>query len=70
MKAIMHEEYGPPGVLKFGDMIMLKPLWEKIWIGIFGLFIAFNLKKRKIGLDDGYGLVNPDDNSCSNSRNI
>jgi hypothetical protein len=55
MKAIMHEEYGPPGVLKFGDMIMLKPLWEKIWIGIFGLFIAFRLKKNRLGRWVWYG---------------
>jgi len=33
--------------LEFMDMTMLKPLWEEIWIGIFGLFIAFGLKKKK-----------------------
>jgi len=33
--------------LGFMDMTMLKPLWEEIWIGIFGLFLAFGLKKKK-----------------------
>jgi hypothetical protein len=33
--------------LEFMDMTMLKPLWEEIWIGIFGLFIAFGLKRKK-----------------------
>jgi len=33
--------------LDFMNMTMLKPLWEEIWIGIFGLFIAFGLKKKK-----------------------
>jgi hypothetical protein len=33
--------------LDFMHMTMLKPLWEGIWMGIFGLFIAFGLKKRK-----------------------
>jgi len=32
--------------LDFMNMTMLKPLWEEIWIGIFGLFIAFGLKKK------------------------
>ena len=27
-------------------MSMLKPLWEGIWMGIFGLFIAYGLKKK------------------------
>ena len=31
--------------LEFMNMTMLKPLWESIWIGIFGLFFAFGLKK-------------------------
>jgi len=31
----------------FMNMTMLKPLWEEIWIGIFGLFIAFGLKKEQ-----------------------
>lgn len=38
--------------LKFMNMSMLKPLWEEIWIGIFGVFIAFGLKKNK-----KYGLT-------------
>jgi hypothetical protein len=33
--------------LEFMNMTMLKPLWEEIWIGIFGLFIAAGLKKKK-----------------------
>jgi hypothetical protein len=33
--------------LDFMNMTMLKPLWEGIWIGIFGLFIASGLKKKK-----------------------
>jgi hypothetical protein len=32
--------------LEFMNMTMLKPLWEEIWIGIFGLFIAFGLKRK------------------------
>ncbi len=41
--------------LDFINMSMLKPLWEEIWIGIFGLFIAFGLK-RKIGFVWTLGL--------------
>ncbi len=33
--------------LEFINMSMLKPLWEEIWIGIFGLLIAFGLKRMK-----------------------
>jgi len=33
--------------LEFMNMTMLKPLWESIWIGIFGLFFAFGLKEKK-----------------------
>jgi hypothetical protein len=33
--------------LEFMNMTMLKPLWEEIWIGIFGLFIAFGLRRKK-----------------------
>ncbi len=33
--------------LKFMDMTMLKPLWEEIWIGIFGLFLAFGLRNNR-----------------------
>ncbi|UCH78866.1 MAG: hypothetical protein JSU81_02650, partial [Candidatus Coatesbacteria bacterium] len=32
--------------LDFMNMSMLKPLWEEMWFGIFGLFIAGGLKKR------------------------
>ena len=31
----------------FLKMSMVKPLWEEMWIGIFGLFIAIGLKNRK-----------------------
>jgi hypothetical protein len=31
--------------LDFMNMTMVKPLWEEIWISIFGFFIAFGLKK-------------------------
>jgi hypothetical protein len=33
--------------LEFMNMSMLKPLWEEIWIGIFGLYIAVGLRRRK-----------------------
>ena len=33
--------------LNFINMSMLKPLWEGIWMGIFGLLIAFGLKKKE-----------------------
>ena len=33
--------------LDFINMSMLKPLWEGLWAGIFGLFIAFKLKVKK-----------------------
>lgn len=33
--------------LAFMNMTMVKPLWEEIWIGIFGLFIAFGLRSGK-----------------------
>ena len=33
--------------LAFMNMTMLKPLWEGLWVGIFGLLFAFGLKKRK-----------------------
>jgi hypothetical protein len=29
------------------NMAMLKPLWEEIWIGIFGIFCALGLKQKK-----------------------
>ncbi len=32
--------------LNFINMSMLKPLWEGIWMGIFGLLIAIGLKKK------------------------
>ena len=32
--------------LNFINMSMLKPLWEGLWMGIFGLLIAFGLKKK------------------------
>ena len=33
--------------LAFINMSMLKPLWEEIWIGIFGILIALGLKRQK-----------------------
>jgi hypothetical protein len=33
--------------LDFMNMSMLKPLWEGLWAGIFGLFIALKLKEKK-----------------------
>jgi hypothetical protein len=33
--------------LGFLNMAMLKPLWEEIWIGIFGIYCALGLKKYK-----------------------
>jgi hypothetical protein len=33
--------------LAFMNMTMLKPLWGGIWVGVFGLFFAFGLKKKK-----------------------
>ena len=32
--------------LDFMNMTMLKPLWEGLWVGIFGVFIAFGLKNK------------------------
>ena len=32
--------------LNFINMSMLKPLWEGIWMGIFGILIALGLKKK------------------------
>jgi hypothetical protein len=42
--------------LNFINMSMLKPLWEGIWMGIFGLLIAFGLKK-KINFAWTFGIV-------------
>ena len=33
--------------LAFMNMSMLKPLWEEMWIGVFGLFIAAGLRRMK-----------------------
>ena len=33
--------------LGFMNMAMLKPLWEEVWIGIFGIYCAFALKQHK-----------------------
>ena len=33
--------------LDFLNMSMLKPLWEGIWMGAFGLLIALGLKEKK-----------------------
>ena len=32
--------------LEFMNMTMVKPLWEEVWIGIFGLFIASGLRRK------------------------
>jgi hypothetical protein len=40
--------------LNFLNMSMLKPLWEGMWMGLFGLFIALGLKgKEKYALTLG-----------------
>ena len=31
----------------FLTMAMIKPLWEELWIGIFGIFFALGIKKMK-----------------------
>ncbi len=28
------------------NMAMVKPLWEELWIGIFGIFFALGLKRK------------------------
>ncbi len=33
--------------LDFINMSMFKPLWEGLWAGFFGLFIAFKIKAKK-----------------------
>ena len=33
--------------LGFMNMAMLKPLWEEVWIGIFGIYCALALKGHK-----------------------
>lgn len=33
--------------LDFMNMTMLKPLWEGLWVGVFGLFFALGLKRGK-----------------------
>jgi hypothetical protein len=35
------------GALDFMNMTMLKPLWENLWIGIFGLYFAFGMKRKQ-----------------------
>jgi len=32
--------------LGFMNLSMIKPLWEELWIGIFGIFFALGLKKK------------------------
>ena len=36
-----------PAARGYFNMAMLKPLWEEIWIGIFGIYIALGLKRHK-----------------------
>ena len=33
--------------LGFMNMAMIKPLWEELWFGIFGVFFALKLKQMK-----------------------
>ena len=33
--------------LGFMNMAMIKPLWEELWIGIFGIFFALGLRQMK-----------------------
>lgn len=33
--------------LGFFNMSMLKPLWEELWIGFMGIYLAVELRKRK-----------------------
>lgn len=46
--------------LGFLKMSMLKPLWEEVWIGIFGIYTAFGLKQGKthaLVLSFGWGVM-------------
>jgi hypothetical protein len=36
-----------PAALGYFNMSMLKPLWEELWIGIFGIYLAIQLRKGK-----------------------
>lgn len=36
-----------PAALGYINLSMLKPLWEEIWIGIFGIYCAFSLKANR-----------------------
>jgi len=47
------EEDLDEAALSFMNMAMLKPLWEEIWIGIFGIYCALALKEHK---QDGWML--------------
>jgi len=49
-----------PEAMGFIKLAMLKPLWEEIWIGLFGIHCALGLKKLKqhcwsLGL--GWGIM-------------
>jgi hypothetical protein len=33
--------------LGYMNMSMLKPLWEEIWIGVLGIYVAISLKQNK-----------------------
>lgn len=48
--------------LGFMNMSMLKPLWEEIWIGVLGIYVAIGLRQNKphawmLGLMWGIMLV-------------
>lgn len=36
-----------PAALGYFNMSMLKPLWEELWIGILGIYLAVMLRQRK-----------------------
>ncbi len=36
-----------PAALGYFNMSMLKPLWEELWIGILGIYLAIHLRKGK-----------------------
>jgi hypothetical protein len=36
-----------PAALGYFNMSMLKPLWEELWIGILGVFLALQLRQGK-----------------------
>ena len=46
--------------LGYFNMSMLKPLWEELWIGILGIYLAIQLRKGKLfawGLSLFWGIM-------------